>query len=181
MASLTTVPFHGGVIEAAQDDRGVWVSLRRVCDALGIDVDTQRRKLKNKAWATTVMMTAVAEDGKERAQEFVHLDSLPMWLAGIDTKKVAEGTRAMLVAYQTEAARVLRDHFLPQIAAAPPAPPSPEPLALPMSSERKAELAYLLGAHIKNDMAREVVMAYGVSYLTGQDVTQFLPALPAGE
>lgn len=63
----------------------------------------------------------------------------------------------------------------------PTPPPPPEPLALAMSNERKAELAYLLGAHIKNDMAREVVMAYGVSYLTGRDVTQFLPALPAGE
>lgn len=179
MANLTTVPFHGGTIEATQDERGVWVSLRRVCDALGIDVDTQRKKLRNKPWAVTVMMTATASDGKNYDTTFLHLDSLPMWLGGIETKKVAEDIRGTLVAYQTEAARVLRDHFLGGPIQSPP--PAPEPLALAMSNERKAELAYLLGAHIKNDMAREVVMAYGVSYLTGRDVTQFLPALPAGE
>ena len=31
MANLTTVPFHGGTIEATQDERGVWISVRRVC------------------------------------------------------------------------------------------------------------------------------------------------------
>lgn len=182
MANLTTVPFHGGTIEATQDERGVWVSVRRVCESIDIAPAVQLRKLIGKPWATLTMMVTVAEDGKNRETQCIHVDSLPMWLATIDAARVSEAARPMLTAYQTEAARVLRDHFIGAPAPVQPtAPPAPEPHALPMSSERKAELAYLLGAHIKNDMAREVVMAYGVSYLTGRDVTQFLPALPAGE
>ena len=181
MANLTTVPFHGGTIEATQDERGVWISVRRVCDSIDLAFSPQLSKLKNKPWATMTMIVTVAEDGKNRETQCIHVDSLPMWLATIDAARVSEAARPMLTAYQTEAARVLRDHFLGGPVQPTPPPPAPEPLALAMSNERKAELAYLLGAHIKNDMAREVVMAYGVSYLTGRDVTQFLPALPAGE
>jgi len=179
VANLTTIPFHGGTIEATQDERGVWISVRRVCESIDIAPAVQLRKLVGKPWAVLTMMVTTGPDGKSYQTQCIHVDSLPMWLATIDAARVSEAARPMLTAYQTEAARVLRDHFLGGPIQSPP--PAPEPLALAMSSERKAELAYLLGAHIKNDMAREVVMAYGVSYLTGRDVTQFLPALPAGE
>jgi len=30
MSSLVSVPFHNDTLEAIQDDRGVWISVRRV-------------------------------------------------------------------------------------------------------------------------------------------------------
>jgi hypothetical protein len=41
----------------------------------------------------------------------LHLDSFPMWLATIESSRVAEHVRPKLVKYQKECARVLRDHF----------------------------------------------------------------------
>ena len=105
------VPFQGDIIDATQDGRGVWVSLKRMCENLGIDPDSQRKKLQNKPWAVTVLNTATGPDGKNYEMLTLHLDSVPMWLATIESSRVAPEIREKLVAYQKECARVLRDHF----------------------------------------------------------------------
>lgn len=111
-SQLVKVPFHGDELDAVQDEGGkVWVSLRRCCENLGIDVESQRKKLKEKPWATTVENTAVAEDGKSRAMTCIDLDTLPMWLASIETRKLKPAIRDKLIRYQKECARVLADHF----------------------------------------------------------------------
>lgn len=53
--NLTIVPFHGDQLLASKDERGVWVPIKRVCEALGVAEEPQRRKLHGKAWATTTM------------------------------------------------------------------------------------------------------------------------------
>lgn len=109
---LVKVPFHGGVIEAVQDERGVWASVRRMCESLGIEEGKQQQRLAKKAWATTAMMAVVAEDGKVREQRMLHHDSVPMWLATIEANRVKNDRRPMLELYQKEAAKVLADYFL---------------------------------------------------------------------
>ncbi|MBM6712166.1 hypothetical protein H9X90_15750, partial [Faecalicatena contorta] len=130
MANLTTVPFHGGTIEATQDERGVWISVRRVCESIDLSFSPQLSKLKNKPWAVMTMIVTTAADGKNYESACIHVDSLPMWLATIDAARVSEAARPMLTAYQTEAARVLRDHFIGAPPSAPPPAPQSEPLAL---------------------------------------------------
>lgn len=112
MSALVHVPFHGDELLATQDDDGIWVSVRRVCEALGLDRKSQQRRLQAAVWATGVMMTLVAEDGKQRRQFMLHLDALPMWLATIETSRVAPEVRPKLERYQLKAARVLAEHFL---------------------------------------------------------------------
>jgi hypothetical protein len=112
--SIVKVEFRGGELEAVKKDGKVWVSVRRVCEALGIDVESQRKKLKDEArapWAVTVMMTATGPDGKNYQTFMIDLDSFPMWLGTIDASRVREEIRPMLITYQKEAAIVLRDHF----------------------------------------------------------------------
>jgi hypothetical protein len=89
----------------------VWVSLRRCCEALGLDFATQFTKLKAKSWATIGLITTVAQDGKSRELTVIGLDSVPMWLATIDEGRVADEVKPKLVVYQKECVTVLRDHF----------------------------------------------------------------------
>lgn len=114
--ALTKFDFHGDQLDVVKDGGRLWVSLRRVCDALGIDTDSQRKKLAEKAWATcTVLSTVqVSTDGtaQERPTFCVDLDCLPMWLATIEPSRVGEHVREKLVRYQRDAAKVLADHFL---------------------------------------------------------------------
>jgi hypothetical protein len=110
--SIQVFNFQGDVLEVVRQGDDLFVSLRAVCGALGVDVESQRKKLAGQPWAVTVMITATGPDGKRYEMTGVHLDTLPLWLATISASKVAEEVRPKLVAYQREAARVLADHFL---------------------------------------------------------------------
>lgn len=90
---------------------GEYVALKPMCDALGIDVWTQTRKLNEKSWATTSKMTVVASDGKTREMTALHKDAVPMWLATLSENKVKPEARPVLITYQKEAAKALNDYF----------------------------------------------------------------------
>lgn len=64
------------------------VALRPVCEALGLDVHSQRHRLQRQSWATEVMMTSVAADGKVREMVFIDRRTFTMWLATIDTGRL---------------------------------------------------------------------------------------------
>jgi phage antirepressor YoqD-like protein len=104
--------FHGTELVVIPTDEGLFVSVKRVCEALGIDPKTQREKLQAAPWAVGGLIPSTGTDGKRYEMFAVHLDTLPMWLAGIDAGRVAEHVRPVLVLFQKEAARALRDHFL---------------------------------------------------------------------
>lgn len=110
---LIKVQFHGDVLDATQDDNGtVWVSLRRCCENLTVDLDTQAKKLRAKPWAVVREMPTTGADGKTYSMLAVDLDTLPGWLFSIDARKVKEQLREKLARYQREAAKVLANHFL---------------------------------------------------------------------
>lgn len=128
MGTIVKVPFHGDELLAQQDEAGVWVVFKRVCDALSLGYASQTQKVKDKPWATVTTIVTVAEDGKSRKMMALHLDSLPMWLATIDAGRVAPEVRAKIERYQVECARVLRDHFF---GATTPTPPPSAPSEMP--------------------------------------------------
>lgn len=145
MTALVRVPFHGDEIECVQREDGVWITLRRACESLGLSVDAQRVKLGAKPWAVTAMIAATGPDGKTYDTFALHLDSVPMWLATIEPARVAESVREKLIAYQREAARVLRDHFFGR--PAEPARISVEDIhAIASIAAREAVAAYRQGA-----------------------------------
>ena len=128
MSNLVKVDFHGDVIEGVVDDDGTpWISIRRVCEALGVDTAAQLEKLKGEdEWATIGLIPMVADDGKMRPQSCLSLDHLPMWLATIKASKVAPEARPKLAIYKRECARVLYEHFFGRRQLAQVAPPSIE-------------------------------------------------------
>lgn len=112
VTSLIPIPFHGGVIEAVQDQQGKpWVVLKRICDNLGIADQPQAAKLKSQPWAGTTMIV-VPSPGGMQPTFCIDLDTLLMWLATIHASKVRAAARPTLVAYQKEVMQVLRNHFL---------------------------------------------------------------------
>lgn len=108
---LELVPFKGGVIEALMHEGQPYVVVKRTCEDLGIDHDSQRKKLSSLAWAVAVMITATGPDGKRYEMFCVSLDTMLLWLAGINPNKVAAAARPALIAYQMECSKALRAHF----------------------------------------------------------------------
>ena len=111
--AFVSVPFHGDTILAIQQPDGVVVvSIKKVCESLGIDYSTQLAKLKQCEWAVMGMIPITDTNGRHRETSVIDLDSLPLWVVTIQPSKVAPGVREKLKAYQTEAAKVLAQYFL---------------------------------------------------------------------
>lgn len=110
MKELAQIPFHDTTIYTTAD--GAYVALRPVCEALGLDVHSQRHRLQRQSWATEVIMTSVAADGKVREMVFIDRRTFTMWLATIDTGRIGDDhTRELVRIYQCEAADALDKYF----------------------------------------------------------------------
>lgn len=110
MKELTQIPFHDTTIYTTAD--GAYVALRPVCEALDLDYASQFKRVQHQPWATVVMMTTVAADGKTREMTFIDRRTFTMWLATIDTSRVKnEHTRELVRTYQCEAADALDRYF----------------------------------------------------------------------
>jgi hypothetical protein len=115
---LTRVPFHDTTIYTTAD--GAYVALRPVCETLGLDANGQWQRLRRRSWATACMMHAVAADGKKREMTFIDRRTFAMWLATIDTGRIKdERSRALIDAYQCEAADALDRYFNEGVAVNP--------------------------------------------------------------
>ncbi|WKD60885.1 hypothetical protein CCICO_04240 [Corynebacterium ciconiae DSM 44920] len=104
------VPGAGASLKAVQADGKEWASVTHVCETLGLDSKSQRRKLHEKPWACGVMMT-LQVGGQGREMFMVDRRTLTMWLATIDTNRVAAEARPTLEAFQNEAADALDRYF----------------------------------------------------------------------
>jgi P22_AR N-terminal domain len=116
-SAIVKVPFQGDDIDCARVGDVVRVSVRRLCDLLGLDRNAQQQRLRDEdrcPWAVGCVthLTAPGADGKSYRQLFIDLDALPMFLATVDASRVAASVRAKLVAYQRECAKALRDYFV---------------------------------------------------------------------
>ena len=118
-AALIKVQFHGDTLDACGTcPEDAEVSIRRVCDNLGLSMQGQIKKLQAQPWATVNFKLMVAEDGKPREVATIPLKKLPMWLGNIQTSRIKQEYREKLAQYQNECADVLARHFL-RIPAAP--------------------------------------------------------------
>lgn len=111
ITTIETVTVGQGSLDVVQNDDGIWVSVRRACDVLGLDVDGQRRKLADKPWARTALIAVPDPMGRTRQALFIHRDAFPMWLSNINHHQVAPDVVKTLIAFQVEARDVLAAHF----------------------------------------------------------------------
>jgi hypothetical protein len=110
---LSMVRFDGDDLQVVGESReDAWLVLRPACDALGLDEEAQRKRLLRSPWACASIMEARDASGREQRMFCVHLDTVPMWLATIETGRVRPEVCEKLIRYQKEAAKVLAEHFL---------------------------------------------------------------------
>jgi hypothetical protein len=121
MSNLVPVPVPGAdaPMQAAQINGRAFVAFRPLCDSLGVDPDTQAKKLRGRSWATTVLSTVVAADGRDREMLMVDRRTLTMWLATLDERRIAAAARPRVIAYQAEAADALDAYFNERSVVAP--------------------------------------------------------------
>ncbi len=74
---------NGTEIYAVNHEGETYVPIRPICTAIGVDIDSQRKKINEDdlTASTTVIITVVAADGKEREQLCLPLKYVYGWLA----------------------------------------------------------------------------------------------------
>ena len=111
MSEIIHVPFHDRYIHTVLVGDEPQVVLKPSVEAMGLSYASQFRKLQGRSWATVSQTTTVGADGKLRELATVDLDTWSMLLANINENKVPADRRPLIVAYQKESARALRDYW----------------------------------------------------------------------
>lgn len=113
------VTFYEDDLTAVQADNGqIYVAVRRMCDALGLDPRNQRRRIQDhtilsEGYRRGVIYAPPGEQGGGGPQEagLLRVDLVPLWLAGIHLKRVKKEIRPKIEQFQREAANVLWEAF----------------------------------------------------------------------
>lgn len=89
------------------------IPIKPICEALGIDIESQRKKIKEDEFlgSTAVLSTAVGGDGKDREMFCLPLKYIFGWLFTINPKNVKEEAREAVAQYRVECYDVLYRHF----------------------------------------------------------------------
>ena len=107
---IESIPFHGQTIQSVMVDGKPHVVVRPLVESLGLDADSQMKRLRRHSWACPVKMT-VQVGGQGREVTMIDLRTLTMWLATIDENRVSEDARPLVVAYQSEVADAIEAYW----------------------------------------------------------------------
>lgn len=107
------VSFYGdelAAVRTAKDE--IYVSLRHLCEALGIDTTGQRQRIQRHTVLSKGLMVCKLQTIKGARDSYVlRVDLMPLWLSGIRSSSVRDEVRPKIERFQVEAARVLWEAF----------------------------------------------------------------------
>lgn len=124
---FTTIRFHGNPIETFKESDIEWVSVRSICDGIGLHVQAQQKKLTaNKKKFSCTLKRATGSDGKTYETHCIPLKKLTGWLFTIDPERVKPEIRETVELYQEECFEALHAYWhgksVPQKALEPQMP-----------------------------------------------------------
>lgn len=105
---------NGVDIVTVEQNGEVYVPIKPICAAIGVNYTTQLEKLQNdETFSSSVvpLRGITAADGKEYETLCLPLWLVYLWLGTINPRNVAEAVRQKVTGYRLECARVLYEHF----------------------------------------------------------------------
>src|SRR3990170_6338158 len=107
------VVFYDDELTAIRADDGqIYVSVRHMCDALWLDIQSQTRRVRRHIVLNDGFMVAKMATIKGARRSYIlRVDLVPLWLTGVSTKAVKDEIRPKLERFQREAAKVLWEAF----------------------------------------------------------------------
>lgn len=116
METKTVAKINQVNIQMVSNTKERLVPIKPICEALGIDVEPQRRKLNEDDFLSSVATSGVAtgSDGKQYEMLCLPLEFIFGWLFTINPKNVKEEAREAVSKYRIECYRALYKHFSSQ-------------------------------------------------------------------
>ncbi|MBF0343712.1 MAG: phage antirepressor N-terminal domain-containing protein [Nitrospirae bacterium] len=115
LPTTTQITFHEDTLTATEKDGKVYVAMKPVCEALGLEWSGQYRHIQRDEVlnnSIAVMAIQMPQDDQQREIIFLPLKYLNGWLFKISTRRIKNPlTRAKLIRYQEECYDVLFEYF----------------------------------------------------------------------
>lgn len=113
MQNLDYVQFQGVQIPCLIENDTIWVAIKPIAEAIGLNTESVVRELKNDEILGGVHTIQYVRDASNRQNSMVCLpiQYVNGWLFGIQTGKVKEEVRPVLLQYKRECYEVLYRHF----------------------------------------------------------------------
>jgi hypothetical protein len=114
MNNLVSIPFHQHSILTLREGDKVFVAMKPICEAMGLQWRAQYHRLKRDPVLSTcvsMMDTQMPGDVQSREVTFLDMEYLNGWLFGIDANRVNPELRDTIIEYQRECYLVLSQHF----------------------------------------------------------------------
>lgn len=106
-----TVPFHGDEILCVETPDGVFVAVKPLCEAAGLDFSAQRKKLMADQELFGVALIAIPSASGTQETVCIPVTRIAAWLFMLQPVRVKPELRAKVALYRLEAADVLDQHF----------------------------------------------------------------------
>lgn len=105
--------YEDELVAVRASDGHIYVSLRHMCNALGIDSQAQTRRIQRQAVLTRGFdqVPIMTPNRGEQVAYVLRVDLVPLFLSGVSTKSVSDDARPKLEQFQEEAAKVLWEAF----------------------------------------------------------------------
>ena len=107
------VKFHDTELLCIKDNEDVFVSVRNIADAIGLNAESAVRGIKNHKILGDVATEQYGRDaiGRQNLMTYLPIQYLHGWLFSIDIAKVKPEVQPRLEMFQRECYQVLYDHF----------------------------------------------------------------------
>lgn len=111
--STQTISFNNQSLITAEQNGNHYVAMKPICENIGIDWRAQRQRIVRDEvlCSTVVIITTVAEDGKNREMLCLPIQYLNGWLFGIDINRCKPEIRDTLIKYKKECYQALHDYW----------------------------------------------------------------------
>lgn len=117
MPEIQKISTGTGHVPALRTEEGdVQVVLKPAVESIGLNYSGVLQRLRRHSWATITLMRMTAGDGKVYEYSTVSAETWTMFLATVDESRVSDEVRPLVIEFQKNSARALRDFWLEGVA-----------------------------------------------------------------
>lgn len=111
--STQTISFNKQALITFEQNGTHYTAMKPICENIGLDWTAQAQRLKRDEIlnSTMVIITIVAEDGKQREMICLPIEYINGWLFGIDINRCKPEIRETLIKYKKECFQALHDYW----------------------------------------------------------------------
>jgi len=157
------------VLAAWIGERDIYIPLRPMCEALGIVARAQITRIKrDDVMAERLRSLRLDTPGGSQTVQALHLEAVPLWLAGLEPNRVKEELRPRLRTFKRWVREKVWDAFAAEMGWAPASPPTMVDPTL-MSLQQVAELGRALMSMAEQQMAFQEAITVVHATLSGHE------------